>query len=299
MNEAALKDRLKSIATEKKTTLNKIWKQLLLERFLSRLSSSQYHDKFIFKGGLLLAQYVSINRETIDIDFLMTKMDHEISKIEESIKAIAAIDLKDEFHFIWFSIEELNHPHMEYGGFHITLDVKFSNMQDKIHIDVAIGDTVEPVEAIFGAFQYKGKPIFEGEISLSVYPPEAIFSEKLETIISKGSINSRMKDYHDLLVMIREPDLLNARFVFLYSRKIMTTEATRQSAMNALNHWRCFSSFNIFCKSAPKNNQAAKQGKQTIKKIALSIKALFKTFVLMAKIEMAPTAINQALGLTH
>ncbi|MDX1902205.1 MAG: nucleotidyl transferase AbiEii/AbiGii toxin family protein [Gammaproteobacteria bacterium] len=71
MNESALKERLKTIATEKETTLNKVWKQLLLERFLARLSNSPYQDKFIFKGELLLAQYVAINRETIDIDFML------------------------------------------------------------------------------------------------------------------------------------------------------------------------------------------------------------------------------------
>jgi hypothetical protein len=41
--------------------------------------------------------------------------------------------------------------------------------------------------------------MFEGEISLVVYPPETIFAEKLETVLSKGAANSRMKDYHDLL----------------------------------------------------------------------------------------------------
>jgi hypothetical protein len=42
MNEAALKERLKIIAAEKDSTLNKVWKQLLLERFLARLSNSEY-----------------------------------------------------------------------------------------------------------------------------------------------------------------------------------------------------------------------------------------------------------------
>ncbi len=99
---------------------------------------------------------------------------------------------------------------MEYSGFRITLDAQFGKMRDKIQVDIGIGDVVVPVETTFNPFEYKGKPIFSGEISLYVYPPEAIFSEKLETIISKGAINSRMKDYHDLLVMIREPNFLNA-----------------------------------------------------------------------------------------
>jgi len=209
MNESALKERLKVIATEKETTLNKIWKQLLLERFLARLSASPYQDKFIFKGGLLLAQYIAINRETIDIDFLMKKIKSEMQNIEKAIKEVVAINSEDGFSFTWFSVEELNQPHMEYTGFRVTLNAQFGKMRDKIQIDIGVGDVVAPVEATFNPFEYKGKPIFAGEISLYVYPPESIFSEKLETIISKGIINSRMKDYHDLLLMIREQNFLD------------------------------------------------------------------------------------------
>ena len=209
MNEIALKQRLKAIALDKGTTLNKIWKQLLLERFLARLSSSIYQDKFIFKGGLLLAQYIAINRETIDIDFLLIKIKSTTRKIENIIKEVITIDSADGFFFAWSSVEELNQPHMKYTGMRVILDVQFGKMQDKIQVDIAIGDRAEPVEVIFSPFEYKGKPIFSGEISLYVYSPEAIFAEKLETIISKGVINSRMKDYHDLLVMIREPNFLD------------------------------------------------------------------------------------------
>ncbi len=51
--------------------------------------------------------------------------------------------------------------------------------------------------------------MFEGEISLIVYPPETIFAEKLETVLSKGAANSRMKDYHDLLLLTREPHIID------------------------------------------------------------------------------------------
>ena len=138
MNETALKERLKTIAKEKETTLNKVWKQLLLERFLARLSNSPHQDKFIFKGGLLLAQYIAINRETIDIDFLITKIKSEMQRIEEIIKKVAAINSEDGFSFTWFSAEELNQPHMEYTGFRITLDAQFGKMRDKIQVISAL-----------------------------------------------------------------------------------------------------------------------------------------------------------------
>lgn len=209
MNESALKDRLKNIAKEKSISFNEIWKQFLLERFLARLSGSAHQDKFIFKGGLLLAQYLIIGRETTDADFLLQKIKGEAKNIEAAIKEIIEEEPEDPTLFTWSRIEELSQPHMAYPGFRVTLDVSLGKMKDKIHIDIGVGDTVEPKSANFRVFEYKGSPLFAGEISLLIYPVETIFAEKLETIISKGSTNSRMKDYHDVLLIIREKGLLN------------------------------------------------------------------------------------------
>lgn len=94
MNETALKDRLKIIAKEKGLTFNEIWKQFLLERFLARLSRSKHQEKFIFKGGLLLAQYIVIGRETIDADFLMRRLKSEVPSIQSAFIDIISIDLR-------------------------------------------------------------------------------------------------------------------------------------------------------------------------------------------------------------
>ncbi len=72
ISEAALKDRLKNLAKEKGTNVNELLKKLFLERFLARLSCSDYSDKLIFKGGNLLGYYLAIGRQTVDLDFLMT-----------------------------------------------------------------------------------------------------------------------------------------------------------------------------------------------------------------------------------
>ncbi|MFC7780275.1 nucleotidyl transferase AbiEii/AbiGii toxin family protein [Legionella taurinensis] len=209
MNEAALKARLKFIAQEKLKTFNEVWKQLLLERFLARLSHSAYREQFIFKGGLLLAQYMDLGRETTDIDFSMTKMKSEFSTIEQALCDIASVAIDDSFRFEWGSMQILSQPHMEYTGFRATLQAYFGNMKDKIHIDIGVGDMVVATKKDYRPFEYNGKPLFVGEITMLVYPVESIFSEKLETIISKGSNNSRMKDYHDVMLMIKEPGLLN------------------------------------------------------------------------------------------
>lgn len=82
ISEQALKDRLQTIAKEKEIHFNACWKQLLLERFLARLSRSSHVDKFIFKGGFLLSFLMKIGRETVDLDFLLTRMKAETEALQ-------------------------------------------------------------------------------------------------------------------------------------------------------------------------------------------------------------------------
>jgi predicted nucleotidyltransferase component of viral defense system len=208
MNEQALKDCVHNIAKEKGIPFNECWKQLLLVRFLARLSCSRYSEKLVFKGGFLLSYMLEIGRETTDLDFLLTKMPASEQEIIEAAKEVASISLKDGFSFLYENIELLEQPHMDYPGYRVTLKTEFNRMKDKIQIDVGIGDVVKPEERGFHLFEYKGKPLFESEISLLVYPPETIFAEKLETILSKGAANSRMKDYHDLILLSRSTGLI-------------------------------------------------------------------------------------------
>lgn len=209
MNEQALKDRIKTIAREKGIHFNECWKKLLLERFLLRLSRSEHDRKFIFKGGFLLAYMMEIGRETIDLDFLLTRMDANENEIKKAIMEIIAIKSTDGFLFHYQDISPLEHPHMKYPGYRVNLEAKFGCMKDRIHIDIGTGDVVSPIACNLYLIQYHDTPLFESHISLLIYPPETIFAEKLETVISKGSINSRMKDYHDLLLLTRDPCLIN------------------------------------------------------------------------------------------
>lgn len=209
MNEQALKDRLQTISKAKGIHFNECWKQLLLERFLFRLSRSEQHNRLIFKGGFLLSYLLRIGRETTDLDFLVTKMDAGQEEIKEAIEEIIAIVSTDGFAFSYDGIELLEQPHMDYPGYRISLKATFGRMRDKIQIDVGIGDVVLPSRREIHLLQYRGRSLFEDEISLLIYPPETIFAEKLETVLSKGAANSRMKDYHDLLLLAREPDLID------------------------------------------------------------------------------------------
>ena len=209
MNEAALKERLHTIAKQKDITFNECWKQFLLERFLVRLAGSKFTKNFIFKGGLLLSYIIDIGRETVDLDFVLKNLSVEANELKATFETIAANKNDDGFTFVVEEIEKLAHLHMNYPGYRITVAAQFGTLKDKIHIDLGVGDVVEPELLTLNLLQYRDKPIFEEDIKLMVYPVETIFAEKLETAVSRGSINSRMKDYHDLFVLTQYPQLID------------------------------------------------------------------------------------------
>ena len=216
ISEASLRDRLKNLALTQNRSVNDVLKQLYLERFLARLSRSEYSDNFIFKGGNLLSYYLELGRETKDLDFLVTKLRAEEPTLEVALRNIAAIDTGDGFAMAFIGMKILEQTHMEYPGFRATISIHFikGTLKDNLQVDLGIGDVVNPEMQDIDLLKHKDSPFFETSLSLLVYPPETIFAEKLETVISKGGLYSRMNDYHDLVLMSREPDFLDTFRMF-------------------------------------------------------------------------------------
>ncbi len=210
LSENAIKDRLKNLAFEQKREFNNLLKQLYLERFLVRLAQSDFADHFIFKGGQLLSYYLKIGRETKDLDFLVQQIKTQSADIKSIFRNICNINIEDGFKTIFSSISLLKQPHMIHHGFRIIIKIQHikGTLKDNLQIDLGVGDTVIAKRLAIPLLMYNSEPFFENQISLQVYPPEFIFAEKLTAIISRGKTTSRMKDFHDVILMIRKPKLL-------------------------------------------------------------------------------------------
>ena len=219
MNEQALKERIKYIADFENRKFNQIWRDLILERLLIRLARSPYNNQLIFKGGLLLSYYIKLGRETRDMDLQTIQLDMDAFKMEKVFRQICQVKVSDGFVYTFSNIDELNMEHMHYPGYRVHLDLAFGKMKDRIQADIAVGNVLESKQESLELYQYKGKPIFEKNVPLQVYPIETIFTEKLESIITRGGVNSRMKDYHDLVLLCREEDIFN----FVKLRKNIST----------------------------------------------------------------------------
>ncbi len=207
--EKSIKAKLRAIAKEANRDPADLWQMLMLERFLARLGNSSYSDCFILKGGILLSKYIEIGRETIDLDFLAQKVRNEIENLRLIFEKIATIDLQDGFSFRDLQVSQLNHPHMHYTGVEVAMMAYFGKVRSKINIDVGFGDIVQPVRKKIPLIRSSKGALFEEEILLLCYPKESIFAEKLETIIHRGALNSRMKDFHDLYSLTSNAESLS------------------------------------------------------------------------------------------
>ncbi len=200
--EKSFKAKLRAIAKEKNRDPADLWQILTLERFLVRLANSKHRKHFVLKGGILLSKYIEIGRETTDLDFLARKLSNEVAGLKDIFEEIAKIDLKDGFVFQEIKVSELTHPHMGYPGAEVSMMAYFGKTRFKVAIDIGFGDIVDAVEYSIPLTTYSKGVLFESNVKLSCYPKEFIFAEKLETIIYRGSFNSRMKDFHDLYSLI-------------------------------------------------------------------------------------------------
>ena len=124
---------------------------------------------------------------------------------------IARIDLNEGFIFTEIRASELTHPHMGYPGVEVSMMGYFGRTRFKVTIDIGFGDIVEPIEYRITLTNYSKGDLFEDGVELACYPKEFIFAEKLETIMHRGSFNSRMKDFHDIYSMITSTVLLRLR----------------------------------------------------------------------------------------
>lgn len=201
--EQSVKERVKIISKKQSRPFNDVWQEVVLERWLARLAKSQYRKNFIFKGAMCLLRYIELERETRDLDFLLKDLQGSVENMREFLGQVSTVDLDDGFSFDDLQVQLLEHTHMQYPGYSFSAMGRIGKTKTKIFIDIGVGDAVKPTEITMQLLATDKSPLFEKEIDLWAYPVESIFAEKLETSISRGNQNSRMKDYHDLICLIQ------------------------------------------------------------------------------------------------
>lgn len=180
-----------------------IIRRYIMERFLERVSMSDYNRKLIFKGGLMISSMVGLdNRSTMDIDTTVTGETLSIPEIESIIREIISIQVEDNISFEIKNISEIM-DEAEYPGLRVSLEALLDNMRTPLKIDISTGDVITPHEIV-----YEYPLMFEKRtISIFAYNVETILAEKLQTILARGAANTRLRDYYDLCILSDTVDI--------------------------------------------------------------------------------------------
>lgn len=254
INKNSLQARINNLANKTGVHQNILLKSFFFDAFLKRLSLSKYSDQFVFKGGFLLSTSLGINfRSTQDIDFLLRKVDLDIENIKNLLNEIASLDAEDNIVFTFQNIKEIK-PDDEYGGYNITFVGKFENIAESISIDVATGDPITPA-----AVDYKYKCLLNNEVlHFKAYNFETILAEKLQTILTRGVLNSRSKDFYDLYIIhnLRWDDIIinNLKNAFAKTCIHRKTFFQKNEAIQILDNIRNDEQMNLRWKSYRKKN---------------------------------------------
>lgn len=168
-----------------------------MERFLERLSVSKYKHNFILKGGVLVSSMVgSDRRTTMDIDTTIKGQPLSIEDVNRIINEIIEVPMDDGVIFEIIDVYEIMEG-AEYTGVRTNLMAHQENMKTPVKIDISTGDAITP-----GETRYSYRLMFEDrEIGLMTYNLETILAEKIETVISRGTANTRLRDFYDIYLL--------------------------------------------------------------------------------------------------
>lgn len=194
-----LKDLIRNLSKKKSADAQILMRNYMMERFLERISLSQYQDKFILKGGMLVAAMVGLDaRATMDIDATIKGADVNVEAVESIIMDIISLPMEDGVTFRIKQITEIMDG-AEYPGVRVSMETEFDGVRTPLKVDISTGDVMTPKE-----IQYSFKLMLEERsINVWAYNLETVLAEELETVISRGITNTRMRDYYDIHILIK------------------------------------------------------------------------------------------------
>jgi len=219
---------LKNIADREKIDFQILIIRYLHERLLYRLANSEYVNNFILKGGLLLYAIEGLHiRPTMDIDMLARQISNNREIITQIFRAICNIKYEDDC--VIFDTKSIEITDIakdaKYHGVRILIDARLDTIRQRLQIDIGFGDVIIPAPV---KIQY---PVLLDELEkpqINAYSIETVIAEKFHAMIVLGSFNSRMKDFYDAYILLKNNEINNAnlREAILQTFKNRETEFT-------------------------------------------------------------------------
>jgi predicted nucleotidyltransferase component of viral defense system len=199
---ASVRARLLGMATPGTNDFQDLLVRYALERLLYRLSSSDYRNRFILKGAMLFAAWSPHpHRVTRDLD-LLGFGPPDVQEFETIFRALCAVQVEPDG--LVYRPETVRGERIreedEYQGIRVTLQVLLKKTRIPVQVDVGTGDSVIPAPEEVEYPTLLGFPAPH----VRAYSRYTVIAEKLETIVAKGILNSRMRDFYDIWALSRQ-----------------------------------------------------------------------------------------------
>jgi len=211
-----LKALIRNLAREKNLPTEVVLRIYMLERFLERVSLSKYKHQLIMKGGLLIADMVGIEaRSTMDLDATIKGVDLTEEALTSMLSEILAVPLEDGVQMTIKHLETIR-DETDYPGIRISIEAIIEKTRQIMKIDMTTGDVITPKEV-----EYDYKLLVEDRtIRIMAYNTETIMAEKIETILSRNTASTRMRDYYDAhtLMTLKSDEISWPMFAHAYQR---------------------------------------------------------------------------------
>ena len=193
-----IKGRIKSVAKQNNADARTLMRIYMMERFLERLTQSEYRDNFIIKGGILVTAMIGVaHRSTMDIDTSMKNLNLSAEDALRVVNQVKDIDLDDG---VSFEVKDVSNimDEMEYPGIRVTMNANVGRLITPLKIDISTGDVITP-----RAIEFNYDLLLEDRsIKLWSYNLETILAEKLQTVLARGILNTRMRDFYDIRMLL-------------------------------------------------------------------------------------------------
>lgn len=221
-NGQQFKANIRNLAQKKQINPQLLMQEVVLDELVDRISRSSYRNNLILKGGFLIASMLGIDtRSTRDIDTSIKGLPVTKSEILKVFTEV--INVANDKTYCEITITRIEDIRVaaDYAGFRIHLKAKIFASEVDTKIDVSTGDTITPREVSW----YHHTIFNNQQIMIMAYNTETILAEKIETVIVRKDLNTRLKDYYDLY-LFDKVQLQNIDFKVL-NTAIRTTATIR------------------------------------------------------------------------
>lgn len=197
--------RLLNIRDKTGEDFNSLLARYGLERMLYRLMLSKHTDLFVLKGAMLFQLWKQVpGRPTRDVD-LLGYGDLTHKQLRQIFTDACNVSFDEDgliFEASSIKTDDIRDD-QEYFGVRIRLHGFLNNARIPVQIDIGFGDAVipAPLEIEYPTILDLPSPKLRG------YHPATVIAEKVNAMVVHGFLNSRMKDFYDVYILLKYMDI--------------------------------------------------------------------------------------------